>query len=359
MIGNKLGPVDRTVQVLIDRSYPVVKEVYLRLKEILAVYEGLDSITFVSEHLEEIKNLQTAADRVNRVWESIDNIDTLTSHVSAINDIVQHLDEINTIANKLSEILESGTQAIAAKEAAEQSAKEAAEAREAVEASQKEIKKLADSLDQTATKLDADIEAVKQAQAEANRAAIEAKTAAENAVKAAESAIESAYKAGYSFRYSALLTDQAEMDIASLYPNDNAKVGDHVVNAKGEVYQIESIEGLSFTVGFKITSLMGPEGPKGDGLELTEALPSYEQLLQTYPKGTAGQIVLVGNQIYAWSTTLNKWIPSGELNIENVPPASIAWDNVTGKPPLASFDEISNTSKVGIEITGMTYSEIQ
>ena len=37
MIGNNLGPCDRTVYMLIDRSYPVVKEVYLNLENILAV----------------------------------------------------------------------------------------------------------------------------------------------------------------------------------------------------------------------------------------------------------------------------------------------------------------------------------
>ena len=39
MRGNVLGPVDKTVNVLIDRSYPVVKEVFKNLDAIKDVYE--------------------------------------------------------------------------------------------------------------------------------------------------------------------------------------------------------------------------------------------------------------------------------------------------------------------------------
>ena len=74
MIGNTLGPVDRTVSVLIDRSYPVVKAVYLHLKEISSVYDFKDSVIFVSEHVEEIQNVQEAADMVKDVHENLDTI---------------------------------------------------------------------------------------------------------------------------------------------------------------------------------------------------------------------------------------------------------------------------------------------
>ena len=54
MIGNKLGPVDRTVNVLIDRSYPVVKEVYKHLDDIEDVNKNLPTINKVANNLEEI-----------------------------------------------------------------------------------------------------------------------------------------------------------------------------------------------------------------------------------------------------------------------------------------------------------------
>lgn len=51
MIGNYFGPVDRTVSVLIDRAYPVVKAVYLRLDDIKTAVENLDTFTTVTENL--------------------------------------------------------------------------------------------------------------------------------------------------------------------------------------------------------------------------------------------------------------------------------------------------------------------
>lgn len=358
MINNCLNPSDKTVSVLIDRSYPIVREVYLHLKEIEAVFKGLDSIDFVSKHMDEIRNLQTAADRVKRVWESIDNIDTLSENIPAIKDLANHITEIEAIATKLPEIIQAGDKAIEAQKRAEQSALQAQAAQQKVEQTKAEVDALVTALNETANQIQQEIEAVKGAQAEANQSAITAKEAAETAKKAAEIAQQNAKRAGYSFRYSSLLTANSTMDIASLYPNDGAKVGDHVVNAKGEVFEIESVRDLTFSVGPKVTSLMGPEGPKGDGLKLSDAFPSYEDLLKTYPTGIPGQTVLVGNQIYTWSETLNKWVCSGELNIENIPPASIHWDRVTDKPDLTSFTEIANTDGVRVEIVGMTYSEI-
>ena len=45
MRNNNLDPVDNTVSVLIDRSYPVVKEVYLNLDSIGSIYEHIEDIT--------------------------------------------------------------------------------------------------------------------------------------------------------------------------------------------------------------------------------------------------------------------------------------------------------------------------
>lgn len=74
MIGNTLGPVDRTVSVMIDRAYPVVKAVYLHLKEISTVYDYRDAIVFVSEHVEEIQNVQDAANVVQDIHDNLEEI---------------------------------------------------------------------------------------------------------------------------------------------------------------------------------------------------------------------------------------------------------------------------------------------
>ena len=74
MRGNVLGPVDKTVNVLIDRSYPVVKEVYLKLKEITSLYEIRDSIVYLSENKEELESIKDAAANLNTIFENIDEI---------------------------------------------------------------------------------------------------------------------------------------------------------------------------------------------------------------------------------------------------------------------------------------------
>ena len=61
--GNVLGPVDRTVSVLIDRSYPVVKAVYLHLDTIRLILDNLDTLEFVKENL----NLYQKAEEVAKV----------------------------------------------------------------------------------------------------------------------------------------------------------------------------------------------------------------------------------------------------------------------------------------------------
>ena len=67
MRNNNLGPVDKTVSVLIDRSYPVVKEVYLHLDGISAVYENIDGITYIKDHLDEVHEISLAAEHLNRI----------------------------------------------------------------------------------------------------------------------------------------------------------------------------------------------------------------------------------------------------------------------------------------------------
>lgn len=190
---------------------------------------------------------------------------------------------------------------------------------------------------------------------EAKTTGQEAIESAEKAIAAAAEAAQSAKEAGYSFRYCELLEANSEMDIAFLYPSKNAKVGDHVVNAQGAVFEIETMNDLTFTVGFQITSLQGPKGPMGDGLELSDAFNSLEELLAQIPTGYPGQTVLVGNQIYTWSESLNQWVASGDLTVSSKPPETIPWDQVTDKPPLVSYDEVSDEDGFRLEIAGMTY----
>ena len=82
MIGNTLAPVDRTVSVLIDRAYPVVKAVYLHLNEISTVYEYKDAVRYVSEHAEDIQKIQDASNAVNAIHANLEEILQADSHAA-------------------------------------------------------------------------------------------------------------------------------------------------------------------------------------------------------------------------------------------------------------------------------------
>lgn len=123
MIGNKLGPVDRTVQLLIDRSYPVVKEVYLHLKDITNVYEHMESIVFVSEHVDEIQKVQDAANALIRINEHLDEVVDVQNNLDSILILTPHVDEISVVAKNIDAVAGAKDNA----DKAEQAAKDAAD----------------------------------------------------------------------------------------------------------------------------------------------------------------------------------------------------------------------------------------
>lgn len=74
MIGNYFGPVDRTVSVLIDRAYPVVKAVYLRLDDIKTAVENLDTFTTVTENLPLYQHAEEVSKVILPISESLAEI---------------------------------------------------------------------------------------------------------------------------------------------------------------------------------------------------------------------------------------------------------------------------------------------
>lgn len=260
--------------------------------------------------------------------------------------------EILDTAAKANEYAEQAKQTL---DATNELAKQVTEATETATGAAESAAASAESARADAEQVAADKEEALGILDEAKTTGQEAIESAEKAIAAAAEAAQSAKEAGYSFRYCELLEANSEMDIAFLYPSKNAKVGDHVVNAQGAVFEIETMNDLTFTVGFQITSLKGPQGPMGDGLELSDAFNSLEELLAQIPTGYPGQTVLVGNQIYTWSESLNQWVASGDLTVSSKPLDTIPWDQVTDKPPLVSYDEVSDEDGFRLEIAGMTY----
>ena len=74
MIGNYFGPVDRTVSVLIDRAYPVVKAVYLRLDDIKIASDNVDTLKFVVENLYLYQQAEDVAKVILPIAKNLDEI---------------------------------------------------------------------------------------------------------------------------------------------------------------------------------------------------------------------------------------------------------------------------------------------
>ena len=92
MRGNNLGPVDKTVSILIDRSYPVVKAVYENLENILSVHEGMSSIKFVASNFDEIHRIQQAANSLNEIYENLEEIRAVNDNVDVIKIVQAEID---------------------------------------------------------------------------------------------------------------------------------------------------------------------------------------------------------------------------------------------------------------------------
>lgn len=137
MIGNKLGPADRTVPMLIDRSYPVVKKVYLHLKEIQAIYERLGAINGVFDNLDQIQNVQEAADRLVIIGNHMEEILDVQNNIENISSIAPHIDEVVTVATNIDAVLNAKRNADKAQQGASTATEKAEEAGESAELAKK------------------------------------------------------------------------------------------------------------------------------------------------------------------------------------------------------------------------------
>lgn len=82
--------------------------------------------------------------------------------------------------------------------------------------------------------------------------------------KQVNAAKEAAKTAAFAYRFStSTITPSGVAPKTQLTPDDNIKVGDHVVDGTGAVYEIMAVDAENFTVGTKQADLRGPKGDKG------------------------------------------------------------------------------------------------
>lgn len=170
--------------------------------------------------------------------------------------------------------------------------------------------------------------------------------ASETAVEAKETAVSAANSAGFSCRYYVGCTANNTYPLAVLSPSINAKVGDHVINGIGELFEVIAVSETAFSVGDLLTSIKGEKGDKGDSLKIADTFETVGELEATYPNGIEGG-VLVGGDIFYWSPTAREWVSQGKIQGPAGEP---------GKDGVSANEILMNPDPVGYfnEIYGMT-----
>lgn len=311
------------------------------------------------------------------------NIKTVADHIASVDKVAGTVDDgtLEKAANSIETTAENVSRAEAAQTAAEKAQTAAESAKAAADTSANNSADSAVLSKKWATQTTAPVEGelygakyyaktaseaadesydiLEQVKTEGAEQTAAAKRQADAAAASAESAKQSAETAAFAIRL--CLRELSDFDTAfrtTLSPDTNAKVGDSVVDVAGNVYSIVKVDDTSFSVGVKCSNLRGERGPRGDGVQITDAFDTEDELLAAYPTGTAGQCVLVGNKIYVWSPTSNQWVSSGDLAVGGGMADSVEWDQVQNKPALASFDEISGGVNPTLQLKTITYDVI-
>lgn len=317
MRGNVLGPVDKTVNVLIDRSYPVVKEVYLKLKEITSLYEIRDSIVYLSENKEELESIKDAAASLNTIFENIDEIRTVEANIALMEQVISNLEVIeNAVAN------------LDTLETADEVAKEIRNAIGVVEGLKTEAQQAASNA--TFASLEAKT-ALDTFRTESSTSINELKTFASGKQAELEEISGTYYQPSVS----------ANGDLS--WTNTGNKVNPPTVNIrgpqglKGETGATgpqgkQGIKGDTGATGPRgpkgdqgKQGIQGPQGPKGDtgatglrgpqgsGLEIKDTFDTYEEFIAKHPTGSESDVYFVGNDLYIWSVSSKEWVNKGPI----------------------------------------------
>ena len=246
-------PAASTVDRLLGKSYHVVKEVYLKLKEITSLYEIRDSIVYLNENKEELESIKDAAASLSTIFENIDEIKTVEANIALMEQVISNLEVIeNAVAN------------LDTLETADEVAKEIRNAIGVVEGLKTEAQQAAS---ESATALDT-------FRTESSISINELKTFASE--------------------------KQAELEEISgtYYVPSVASNGD-----------------LSWTnTGNKVNPpTVNIRGPQGSGLEIKDTFDTYEEFIAKHPTGRESDVYFVGNDLYIWSISSRKWVNKGSL----------------------------------------------
>ena len=290
MRGNVLGPVDKTVNVLIDRSYPVVKEVYLKLKEITSLYEIRDSIVYLNENKEELESIKDAAASLNTIFENIDEIRTVEANIALMEQVISNLEVIeNAVAN------------LDTLETADEVAKEIRNAIGVVEGLKTEAQQAANESASSALEAKAALDTFRT----------ESSTSI-NELKNFTSEKQAELEEISGTYYVPLVASNGDLS----WTNTGNKTNPPTVNIRGP-QGLKGETGATGPQGIQgpkgDTGDTGPRGPQGSGLEIKDTFDTYEEFIAKHPTGSESDVYFVGNDLYIWSVSSRKWVNKGSL----------------------------------------------
>lgn len=185
----------------------------------------------------------------------------LDRHVAQIQQLVEKIDRAAVVPASKDKTGEAwGLELVENSERSKEYAEQAKASAEQAKASAAIAEQAQENLDAST---DLAVNAGKDAQNAAAGAAISRNVAEQAAAKAEEFA-EIAKQAGFSYRYSENATAGGTLSLANIVPDTLVKIGDHVMNADGEIFKVITVNSTSVVLSDVVTQIVGPQGPTGD-----------------------------------------------------------------------------------------------
>lgn len=344
MRGNVLGPVDKTVNVLIDRSYPVVKEVFKNLDAIKSIYKNEAAILNLHENIDNIDAVGKAAEHLNRIYESIDKLDQVQANLHSILSVSNKLYQIekaSEIADKIDDVSDQIKEIIT------------------VANNIDPIVNLSNSVD-ILNAINNNLQVIKDSVNNAKRAEEAANIAvnAKNSVDASVSQVNNKAEEAKNFYNAAVAQSSGAIDQITTLASAKKE---ELQNIAGTYYipYVSKLGDLTWgnTGGMEnppSVNIKGPKGEKGEagtGLKISGEFATLDELPKS---GTAGLTYYISGigECYTWDVNKKAWVSVGAIKGaqgDKGEPGQSANEILMTPDPVAYFDQIYGTTDL---ITG-------
>lgn len=252
--------VDRTLKLMNDYSVTFDKDQVAKVGGYVTLVDFLQSdekITLLS-NVEYSQNLDLHAEGDFNPQDINTELDRHVAQIQQLNEKLSRAAVVPASRDKTGE--EWGDELVTNSERSKEYAEKAHESAVAAAASAAVAQEAQANLDAST---DLAVNAYRDAQNAAAGAAL-SQELAEAAANRAEETRQYVESAAFSYRYCANAEAYATVNSSSIEPSTYLKVGDHIVNAKGEVFSIETLASNFVVLSAKLTSIEGPQGAQGE-----------------------------------------------------------------------------------------------